>query len=349
MDLLKKIFLLFVAAFFVATLGVIMTPAPARAAEAQTIGNAGFARGNIIFSKEPFFAGDQVRIYTIIFNGSSEDLSGAVEFFADTVSLGKSDFSVKGGGTIRDVWIDWTATFGEHKITAKIVNAKASVAGGVVRSVVLDLAESGAVAVAVDKDTDGDSVGDKTDPDIDGDGLANAEEIKAGYNPLKKDSNGNGIDDKTEYEAAIKRAVADRNLATLIASGTAGVIQNVVEMVKNNLGTITTAAAGRYAGGAADFAESARKSAAVWAKGAAASLQKELDKDLATNVEIPSGDLSKIKTATKDLPSPERPIKYALMLATEALYFVLANKWLTYFVLSFTIYLILKVLYRWMR
>lgn len=332
-----------VAIFYVLTLAPVT-----RAATTEPIGNAGFARGNIIFSKDPFFAGDKVRIYTIIFNGSDGDLSGAVEFFADSASIGKTDFSVKGGGTIRDVWTDWTATVGDHKITAKIVNARVSFAGSAPYAVVLEMAESGAVQVTVDQDTDHDGTPDKTDPDMDGDGLANIVEIEQGYDPLKKDSDGDGVSDRAEYEAMIKVAVpAEKWYPISIASGTESVVRIAVDSIKNAVGSTTAVLAREYADGVGGFAESARRSAADWAGKNATSLRKELNRDAVTNVEISSGDESKIKTAVKDFSSPERPIKYALMLATGALHFILTNKWLTYFLLSFAIYLALKVLYRY--
>ncbi|MBI5742497.1 MAG: hypothetical protein HZA25_01500, partial [Candidatus Niyogibacteria bacterium] len=57
----NNLLLLSFAIFFVAF--------SARAAEAP-LRNAGFARGGIMFSKDPFFTGDKVRVYTIIWNGS---------------------------------------------------------------------------------------------------------------------------------------------------------------------------------------------------------------------------------------------------------------------------------------
>lgn len=51
------------------------------------------------------------------------------------------------------------------------------------------------------EDTDRDGIEDASDGDIDGDGIANAEEIAAGTFPYKADSDGDGIDDLTEIEA----------------------------------------------------------------------------------------------------------------------------------------------------
>ncbi|MEM9757451.1 MAG: hypothetical protein AAF914_15720, partial [Pseudomonadota bacterium] len=47
-------------------------------------------------------------------------------------------------------------------------------------------------------DTDGDGIEDSQDPDIDGDGITNADEIAAGTFPYKADSDGDGRDDAVE-------------------------------------------------------------------------------------------------------------------------------------------------------
>jgi hypothetical protein len=308
-----------------------------------SLGNAGFARGGIMFSKDPFFAGDKVRVYTIIFNGSAEDLSGTVEFYDNAKALGRADFTAKGGGTVRDVWTDWTATFGDHNITAKITNAKSSLAGGAARVVTLDVLETGAAQIAVDNDTDKDGIGDKVDPDIDGDGLTNEEEAKYGYDASKKDSNGDGVGDKVDHERQLaKLAVQESALARQAASTTAQ-LGDKFEAVKEVVGTTTVNAVIRTAKSAAGALETARVAGEKWAATKSATLKTELAADTGGT----SSDPSKIKTASKSAEVPNRPFKYAYQLFTLALAFVLASKWLTYLGLSCILYLMLKVLYRW--
>lgn len=86
------------------------------------IENAGFVQSNIWYSKDPFYAGDKVRIYTVIFNGSAYDLSGTVEFLDNGVFVGKADFALASGGRVRDLWVDWKATEGKHTINARFAN-----------------------------------------------------------------------------------------------------------------------------------------------------------------------------------------------------------------------------------
>lgn len=86
------------------------------------IKNAGFVPANIWYSKDPFFAGETVRVYTIIFNGSTYDLAGGVEFLDNGAVIGKTKFSLSAGGRVQDVWVDWKASQGSHTITARLVN-----------------------------------------------------------------------------------------------------------------------------------------------------------------------------------------------------------------------------------
>jgi len=50
-------------------------------------------------------------------------------------------------------------------------------------------------------DTDGDGIEDLQDPDIDGDGILNVDEVRAGSFPYKSDSDGDGISDPAELQA----------------------------------------------------------------------------------------------------------------------------------------------------
>lgn len=196
----------------------------------QPIKNVGFVPANIWFSKEPFFAGEKVRIYTIIFNGSSYDLEGAVEFLDNGVLIGKTNFSLSSDGRVRDVWIDWEATGGKHAITARIIGATASSASGVKSSVVLDNTETGKSERDVDMDTDGDNVGNTEDQDDDEDGISDVDELRSGTNPLKKDTDGDGISDGKELETSLKNK-EEAELVLESASTSVGTILNTLKKI----------------------------------------------------------------------------------------------------------------------
>jgi hypothetical protein len=111
--------------YFIASLLFFSTFANPIFAADLAINNAGFVPSNIWYSKDPFFAGEKIRIYTIIFNGSIYDLTGGVEFLDNGTPIGKTTFALANGGRVRDLWIDWKATAGKHIITAHLINVVA--------------------------------------------------------------------------------------------------------------------------------------------------------------------------------------------------------------------------------
>lgn len=117
-----------------------------------SVKNAGFIPSNIWYSKESFFAGESVRIYTIVFNGSAYDLSGNIEFLDNGIVLGKTQFSLLRGISTHDVSIPWKATEGSHIITARIVNANMSLQGGQKTAIILENAETGKSEIVVELD-----------------------------------------------------------------------------------------------------------------------------------------------------------------------------------------------------
>ncbi|MBP9711421.1 MAG: hypothetical protein KBD55_00070 [Candidatus Pacebacteria bacterium] len=90
---------------------------------------AGFVPGNIWYSKDPFDAGDKIKIYTMLFNPDIREFSGTVIFFDKSLFLGKKDFVLKPKDAT-EISIDWTVVAGSHKIYAKIENAKFALGGG---------------------------------------------------------------------------------------------------------------------------------------------------------------------------------------------------------------------------
>lgn len=181
-------------------------------ASESSIKNVGFVPSNIWYSKTPFFVDENIRIYTIIFNGSQYDLEGSVEFLDEVDGLsrviGKTDFSISGGGRVRDIWVDWKATEGKHVIVARIVNSNISLADGTKKTAEMENVETGKSEILTDLDTDGDKIGNATDSDDDNDGIPDSDELKNGTNPLKSDSNGNGVSDKKEADDLAKK-IAD--------------------------------------------------------------------------------------------------------------------------------------------
>lgn len=214
--------------FFAILLFFIATAVPAYAVDAP-LKNAGFLPSNIWYSRSPFFSGDSVRIYTIIFNGSSEDLVGVVEFLDNETLIGKTDFSLASGGRARDVWVDWAAKDGKHIITARLSGVQAVGVEGKKRPIVLENVETAKNELAVDFDTDKDGIGNNDDLDDDNDTVSDIDEIKNSTDPLKKDSDGNGVSDDRELkliEARAQTATETKNL---------GIVDNAVETIDSRI------------------------------------------------------------------------------------------------------------------
>lgn len=206
--------------------GIFLLPITSLALPASELDNSGFIPSNIWYSQEPIFAGDKVRIYTIVFNGSGYDLSGAVEFYDNGSLIGSTSFALSSGGRVRDLWVDWVAKEGKHTITAKIAKTVADQSGKKV-PVILENIETGKSERTIEYDTDGDDIGNTEDADDDGDGVSDVDEIKNSTNPLVKDSDGDGVSDKQEILDKERKEEKDRADALLAQASTTSVFQKI--------------------------------------------------------------------------------------------------------------------------
>lgn len=197
----------------------------------------GFLKQNLWVSPDPFFSGEMVRIYTVIFNGGEQDISGKVGFFDNGQNAGEIEFSLAGGGRLRDVWSDWQASEGEHRLSAKIVEAIVTNSDGSSSALVLDDQASGEIIWQVDVDTDGDRIGDILDEDDDNDGLTDEEELLLGTDQKKIDTDGDGLNDKEDSapkifnlnnseDAEIVQLGGEASLAQVTSSGAFDVLEN---------------------------------------------------------------------------------------------------------------------------
>lgn len=116
----------------------------------------GFIEGNLWFSKNTFFSGETVRIYSAVFNRGETAVAGQVEFYDNDVKIGTADFSEVKSGVLKEVRIDWQATEGNHVFSAKIVGSSE---------------QTGTSSRFIDTDTDHDGIGNTIDTDDDNDGL----------------------------------------------------------------------------------------------------------------------------------------------------------------------------------
>lgn len=112
--------------------------------------NVGFVPDNIWYSKEPFEEGDNIKIYTLLFNPEEREFSGTVSFFDNDTLLGKRDFTMK-AKSVMDVSVDWVVTSGTHSIYAKIDTPKFLVSPNNYTSVSLETYQSNKSNVTVAK------------------------------------------------------------------------------------------------------------------------------------------------------------------------------------------------------
>lgn len=109
---------LFISAF----VAVIFCSTTSAYAQTQ-ISNTGFTQGNIWFSQDKLVEGDKVKIFTAIWNGGQDILSGNVIFYDKSVVLGQKDFTLQ-PNELKQSSIDWQVTAGDHSISAQIIDAK---------------------------------------------------------------------------------------------------------------------------------------------------------------------------------------------------------------------------------
>lgn len=92
-------------------------------AQTKIIENSGFVPGNIWFSKTPTAVGEVVKIYTLVWNASAEDVSGTVTFFDNDTLIGKQSFILAGEGSTKILSEPWKVAAGYHKIYAQITDS----------------------------------------------------------------------------------------------------------------------------------------------------------------------------------------------------------------------------------
>jgi len=168
--------------------------------------NAGFVQG-IWYANDPVLAETPTRIYIALRNNTPHDLSGTVRFTDNGKRIGSSEVRALSGRLV-EAWVDWTPSFGTHSINATISDAELHIIGGGTEAVDI----SGIVAESilfVDKDTDGDGIGDAKDDDDDNDSVPDDEEIEKGTDPNDPDSFPEEEEEEVEEEDEVTEGDED--------------------------------------------------------------------------------------------------------------------------------------------
>ncbi len=148
--------------------------------------NVGIIPANIWYYPSKFFAGETVKIYTAIFNNSGQDISGIVVFYNNNQEIGQSKVKLSAQEKIKEVSINWEARVGEQIIQAKIVNLKI-IQNGEEREINLPDIQVAENKIFIDKDMDGDDIGDKMDEN-DNDGISDEIEKEQELDPQENET-----------------------------------------------------------------------------------------------------------------------------------------------------------------
>ena len=189
----------------------LLLPAVASAAKVDL----SITKADISFSKSVLVSGDHIRLYARVKNVGDEDIEGYVSFFQGSLPIGDSQvISVRSGGLAEEVFVDFTVPSGTFNIRAEIrgtdpqdQNAANDTA---ITGLFTPIQDDDRDGIANDKDncsqkanadqvdTDKDGQGDACDDDDDNDGLTDDVEHELGTNPLKADTDGDGVSDKDD-------------------------------------------------------------------------------------------------------------------------------------------------------
>ncbi len=83
---------------------------------------AGVPKDTLWFSEDPIFVGDRISIFSIVYNSTSYRLSGTMELYDGTTTIGKKEFVVGSGGAAQIISFPWEVTPGEHLFRAVITD-----------------------------------------------------------------------------------------------------------------------------------------------------------------------------------------------------------------------------------
>lgn len=129
-------------------------------AQESAVKNVGFPSRNVWFSKEGFLAGEEVSINTLVLNDAAGTFSGVMEFYDRKELLGKTAFSITATQKVKIVSFSWTATPGEHDISAKMTETVLTTTKGEKAPVVVPQTTTGEITVTVLQDVNKNSIAD---------------------------------------------------------------------------------------------------------------------------------------------------------------------------------------------
>ncbi len=135
------------------------------------------------------FLNQSARVYATVQPLCRRDTEGNVLFYANDKLIGTKPISYKKSGLAEEVWTNWIASeYGDNHIRVDTKGESGEVG------------DSATITVFIDRDTDGDGIGNREDPDDDNDGVPDTKD-QFPLDPAKtRDTDGDGIDDSIDSD-----------------------------------------------------------------------------------------------------------------------------------------------------
>ncbi len=135
------------------------------------------------------FLNQSARVYATVHPECGRDAEGNVLFYANDALIGNKPISYKSAGHAEEVWVNWRPS--EYGETTIRIDTKGE--GG-------EVGDTASVTLFIDRDTDGDGIGDREDPDDDNDGVPDGQDSHPTDPTRSRDTDGDGIDDSTDSD-----------------------------------------------------------------------------------------------------------------------------------------------------
>lgn len=176
----------------------------------------------IFFSKEKFFAGEQVKVYSVVVNNTYTRLTAVVAFLDNGTEFGRATADVA-LEQAQQINVSWVPTQANHTVVAKFISAVGYDSSGSAKTLneneINTIAPPISKQITVDGDIDHDTLGDHDEPvystspliaDTDGDGLTDGAEVYIYHtNPTLADTDGDGMNDGDEIKVGRNPLVPD--------------------------------------------------------------------------------------------------------------------------------------------
>lgn len=155
--------------------------------------------------------GQTVKLYTVVVNNEFSSLTGKVNFYNGGQLIGTAEIKKLAQEEAQQVFISYVLPAGSLTITTQLAGVSVINKNGEIQTVSeAEVKNTNSPAIfEIDRDTDKDGIGNKTDPDDDNDGLNDVREAELGTDAFKADTDGDGLNDQEEIDKKTDPKKAD--------------------------------------------------------------------------------------------------------------------------------------------